>query len=295
MRRVREMSALALIAVLGSIACEPMAPPGGGTTQTRFPIVLAEGLFGFNFFGIPEDLRAGGATVFTPEVNPFSDSVTRGQQLLDQIDDILATSGAQKVNLVAHSQGGLDARFILGTRPAVLASITQLGTPNLGSPVADALLPSDDATLGLLGGIVSIVSGTAPAPADFRQALQFLSTQGTAQFNQMFPAGLPTTDCGQGPASVNGVRLFSFAGNTAATNPGDITDFVLPLLALNFPANTPNDALVGVCSAHFGTVVMDNLTANHLDLVNQFNGAVGATNIIMVYRMQAGMLKALGL
>jgi triacylglycerol lipase len=294
MRRVQSF-ALAAIAVLGGMACEPMMPPAGGETQTRFPIVLAEGLFGFDFFNIPADLRAGGATVFTPLVNPFSDSVTRGQELLDQIDDILAMSGAQKVNLIAHSQGGLDARFILGTRPAVLASITQLGSPNLGSPVADALLPSDDATLSFLGGIVSIVSGNAPAPADFRRALQFLSTQGLAQFNQMFPAGLPTTPCGQGPASVSGVPLFSFAGNVAATNPGDITDVVLPLLALNFPADTPNDGLVGVCSARFGMVVQDNLTANHLDLVNQFNGAVGATNIITLYRMQAALLKGMGL
>jgi triacylglycerol lipase len=284
--------ALAAAALVGGIACEP---PGAGTTQTRFPIVLAEGLFGFDFFNIAADLRAGGATVFTPQVNPFSDSVTRGQQLLDQIDDILAMSGATKVNLIGHSQGGLDARFILGTRPAVLASLTQLGSPNLGSVVADNLLASDDGTLGLLAGIVSIVSGTVPGPGEFRTALNFLSTQGLAQFNQMFPAGLPTTPCGNGPAMVNGIPLFSFAGNLAATNPGDITDIVLPLLATNFPPNTPNDALVSVCSAAFGTIIQNNLMANHLDLVNQFNGAVGATNIVMLYRMQAAMLKGMGL
>ncbi len=295
MRRVRSVFALAALAILGSVACEAPAPPAAGSTQTRFPIVLAEGLFGFDFFNIPADLRAGGATVFTPLVNPFSDSVTRGQQLLDQIDDILAMSGAQKVNLFGHSQGGLDARFILATRPEVLASLSQFGTPNLGSPVADALMGADDGTLSFLGSLVGAFAGNTPTPADFRKALVFLSAQGLAQFNQMFPAGLPTSDCGQGPASVNGVPLFSFAGNSPSTNAGDITDLALGLLAANFPMGVANDGLVGVCSAHFGMVVQDNLNANHLDLVNQLNGAVGASSAINLYRMQAGLLKGMGL
>ena len=293
--RARKGFALAAIALWGSIACDVAMPPAAGSTQTRFPIVLAEGLFGFDFFNIPADLRAGGATVFTPLVNPFSDSVTRGQQLLDQIDDILATSGAQKVNLFGHSQGGLDARFILATRPEVLASISQFGSPNLGSPVADNLLPFDDGTLSFLGSLVGIFSGNTPTPADFRVALQALSTPGMAQFNQMFPAGLPSSMCGQGASSASGVALFSFAGNTASTNAGDITDLALGLLATNFPAGTVNDGLVGVCSAHFGMVVQDNLTANHLDLVNQFNGAVGASSAITLYRTHAALIKGMGL
>jgi triacylglycerol lipase len=292
MQRVRKVFLLATLALVGGMACEP---PPAGSTQTRFPIVLAEGLFGFDFFGIPDDLRMGGATVFTTVVNPFSTSVIRGQELLDQIDDILAMSGAQKVNLFGHSQGGLDGRFILAARPEVLASLSQFASPNLGSPVADNLLPFDDGTLSFLGGLVGIFSGNTPTPADFRVALQALSTQGMAQFNLMFPLGLPTTDCGQGPAMANDVALFSFAGNTVNTNGGDITDFALALLAGNFPPGTVNDGLVGQCSAHFGSVVRDDVAANHLDFVNQLNGAVGTDSIVMLYRMHAARLKGLGL
>jgi len=54
------LALVAMAAILGA-ACEMPEPPEENSTQTEFPIVLAEGLSGFGFFMIPEDLRAGGA------------------------------------------------------------------------------------------------------------------------------------------------------------------------------------------------------------------------------------------
>jgi len=91
-----------------ALASDP--PPSPRSTRTRFPIVLAGGLFGFDFFAIPEDLRSGGAKVFTTQVNPFSTNRARAAELLKQVEEIRARTGAEKVNLIGHSQGGLDAR-----------------------------------------------------------------------------------------------------------------------------------------------------------------------------------------
>jgi triacylglycerol lipase len=115
-----------------------------------------------------------------------------------------------------------------------------------------------------------------------------------------FPAGLPTTDCGQGPATANGVPLFSFGGIGIGTNPGDISDLVLTGglfggFALDFPMGTQNDGLVARCATHFGTVIKDDLRANHTDLVNQLNGAIGADRILPVYRDHLARLAAMGL
>src|SRR5262245_21836505 len=85
-----------------------------------YPIVLAHGFFGFEnfagidaityFYGVKDELAKNGETlVFTPAVDPFNDSKTRGAQLLAEIEKILAQTGHAKVNLIGHSQGGLDA------------------------------------------------------------------------------------------------------------------------------------------------------------------------------------------
>jgi triacylglycerol lipase len=292
---LRMLAALAFSAILFGAACDmPAGPAAPGSTATRFPIVLAEGLFGFDFFQIPADLRVGGAQVFTTRVNPFGTNADRGAELITQIEAILAETGAEKVNLFGHSQGGLDARFILATRPELLASLTQFGSPNTGSAVADALLPLDDGTLAFVIGLIGIVGGEPGTPAEFRIALDQLSTPGMAAFNAQLPDGLPDQPCGVGAPSVNGVPVFSFAGNTPSTNPGDLSDFVFGLTALNF-VGAANDGLVAVCSAHFGTVLRDDLAMNHLDLVNQLNGAVGTESPLTLYRNMAAALVQMGL
>jgi triacylglycerol esterase/lipase EstA (alpha/beta hydrolase family) len=94
-------------------------------TKTRYPIVLAHGLAGFDkvfgtveyFFGIPEALRDGGAEVYLTQVSAYNTSEERGEQLLAQIEQIVATSGQPKVNIIGHSQGGLDARYVAAVRP----------------------------------------------------------------------------------------------------------------------------------------------------------------------------------
>jgi triacylglycerol lipase len=94
-------------------------------TKTRYPIVLAHGASGFRqlfgvvdyFFGIPSNLRSGGATVFVTQVSAFGSVEQRGEQLLQQVEFIAASTGAGKVNLIGHSQGGLDARYVMAVRP----------------------------------------------------------------------------------------------------------------------------------------------------------------------------------
>ena len=82
------------------------------TLATRYPLVLVPGMLGFvrlllypYWYGIVPALRAGGAQVFAVQVAPLNSSAVRGEQLLVQIEQIRRQTGADKVNLIGHSQG----------------------------------------------------------------------------------------------------------------------------------------------------------------------------------------------
>jgi len=290
----------------------PGAAAASTFTRTRYPIVLAHGLSGFRqlfgvvdyFFGIPNGLRSGGAQVFVTQVSAVGSAEERGEQLLQQIEFIAASTGAGKVNLIGHSQGGLDARYVMAVRPDLIASLTTVATPHLGADLADFL--ADNITPGgfnetvlaafgnSLGTIIDLLAGTSE-PQDALGAVRSLSSDGAAVFNQRFPAGLAATRCGATPTAANGIPLFSWAGSSVLTNFLDISDPVLGITSLFY--SEANDGLVGRCSGHFGKVLRDNFSMNHLDEVNQLFGLVSIfeTNPVSVFRSHANRLRNLGL
>lgn len=296
----------AMIVLLGCLAHSASAQ---GFTQTKYPIVLVHGLFGFDrilgnpyFFQIVPALRDGGARVFTVQVAAANNNDVRGEQLLQQVRQILAVTGATKVNLIGHSQGGPTARYVLGVRPDLVASLTTVGSPHTGTPVADAAnaLPGPLANLAKqivqgLAELIDLLSGGG-FDQDIDAALSTLTSSGSAAFNRRFPAGLPTTACGSGPAVVNGVRVYSWSGTGVLTNILDISDASLGLTSLAFLGGA-NDGLVGRCSSHFGLVIRDDYFQNHLDEVNQVLGLTSpfATSPVTVFRQQANRLRNAGL
>jgi triacylglycerol lipase len=286
---------------------------GGDTyTQTRYPIVLCHGMAGFTslfgvvdyFYGIDTALASGGASVFVTHVPQFDTTEARGEELLSEVEDIVARTGAGKVNLVGHSQGGLDVRYVAAVRPDLVASVTTVGSPHQGADLADYLLAHlqpggfDETVLAFfaneLGTLIDLLSGHTD-PQDAVGALSSLSSKGMAAFNAQYPAGLPTTPCGSGPASAGGIQLYSWGGSSPLTNILDVSDPALGLSSLVYKG--ANDGLVGTCSAHFGTVLRDDYTMNHLDEVNQVLGltALFATSPVSVFRSHANRLKNAGL
>ncbi|HEU4844325.1 MAG TPA: triacylglycerol lipase [Burkholderiaceae bacterium] len=278
-----------------------------GYTQTKYPIVLVHGLFGFDslgpvdyFYGIASGLQSGGARVYVTTVSAANSTEVRGEQLLTQVKQILAATGATKVNLIGHSHGGPTARYVASVRPDLVASVSSVGGVNKGSRVADVLIGAvPDVTYTLanaVAGLISFLSGSPTLPQDSVAAAQSLSTAGTAAFNSQHPEGVPTTACGEGAYQVNGVYYFSWSGAQPYTNFFDISDPVLALTSLAFDG-AKNDGLVSSCSSHLGRVIRDDYAMNHLDEVNQM---IGITNLfetspVTVFRQQANRLQGLGL
>lgn len=280
--------------------------------KTRYPIVLAHGLAGFDelfgvleyFFGIPDALRDRGATVFVTQVSAFNSTAARGEQLLDQVETIVAITGKPKVNLIGHSHGGLDVRYVASVRPDLVASATAVAGPHKGADLADFLranVQGGSFTEGVLsffanslGTVLGLLSGSTD-PQDAVLALDALTAGGTAAFNAQHPQGVPTTSCGQGASSVNGVRYYSWSGTGILTNAFDLSDPALALTSLFY--DLPNDGLVDRCSAHLGSVIRDNYFQNHLDEVNQLLGLVSIfeSSPSTLFRNHANRLKNAGL
>lgn len=282
-------------------------------TKTKYPIVLAHGAIGFDqalglvdyWYGINDGLKDGGATVYMTRVSPFNSTEARGEELLAQVQEILAATGAQKVNLVGHSQGGLDARYVAAVAPQLVASITTVGTAHTGSGPFDALsdvIGSPDAPAG---GIIGFLDGALAAvyqlltggasDVDVRAAAQSLSYEGAQAFNTQFPAGLPTTACGNGPSQAGGIRLYSWSGTAVLTNALDLTDVLIGVVS--FFNQGANDGFTERCSSHFGQVIRDDYFHNHLDQVNQLLGLRSpiAADPVSLFRTHANRLKQAGL
>lgn len=280
--------------------------------NTKYPIVLAHGASGFSaiagiydyFYGIPQDLSRAGANVYVTQMSALNGYDLRGEQLLTQVEDIVAITGAQKVNLIGHSQGSQAIRYVAGLVPQKVASVTSVGGPNMGSPIADQLLPVLEkagpispllvAPLNAFLKLVGISSGKA-YEQDALASLSSLTTANAVAFNNRFPQGIPSQYCGNGASKVNGINYYSWSGAGTYTNPLNIAS---PLLgATGLLINEASDGLVTSCSSHLGQVIRDDYFQNHLDEVNQVLGLVSirTPNPVQLYRQHANRLKSVGL
>ena len=87
-------------------------------------------------------LRKDGIQFFTVTFKNSDDKCGSAKQhaieLEKMVQEIKGQSGAQKINIVGHSKGGLDARvFLDNTDTKDVANLIMIGTPNAGSPVAE--------------------------------------------------------------------------------------------------------------------------------------------------------------
>ncbi|PRA58288.1 MULTISPECIES: triacylglycerol lipase [Pseudomonas] len=291
-------------------------------TATRYPLVLVPGMLGFvrlvlypYWYGIIPALRRGGANVIAVQVSPVNSNEVRGEELLLQIQSILRETGADKVNLIGHSQGSLTARYAAAKRPDLVASVTSVAGPNHGSELADYLhrhYPPESAKGRFLSGVLNVVAWLIGLletghhvrkwPVDVHASHNSLTSAGVALFNQHYPQGLPETWGGQGAEEVNGVRYYSWSGTLqpGKTDRGgnlfDGSNRSCRLFARTFVREAGQcDGMVGRYSSHLGTVIGDDFPLDHFDIVNQSLGLVGkGADPVRLFVEHAQRLKAAG-
>ena len=116
--------------------------------KMKYPVLLVHGM-GFRdykhigYWGrIPKALEAMGCDVHFGRQDSNGDIETNGRHLEERIREILAETGAEKVNIIAHSKGGLDSRYAISTLGMgdKVASLTTMSTPHRGSKTVDKLM-----------------------------------------------------------------------------------------------------------------------------------------------------------
>jgi triacylglycerol lipase len=207
-------------------------------------------------------------------VSPVNSMEVRAQQLAEQIDAVLEETGAGKVNIIAHSMGGIDARHmisVLGYGDRV-ASLVTIGTPHRGSHVADlarSLVDRNGRRMAaaldrlFLGGSHHRARMMSMGDIDLQAALWSLSEKHlrSAEFLAAH---------GDDPRVV----YESFAGHSNMTGFG-VADRVHPLLVLPYTylrgVSGDNDGLVSVESARHG-LDRGTIPADHLNMIGQLFG-----------------------
>ncbi len=307
------MTLLKTLVIASAVALTGVSAQATGTyAATKYPFVMAHGAAGFDkigpidyWYGITTDLRNNGAKVYTTSMSAMNSSDVRNEQFLNDFKEIMAISGAAKYNLIGHSHGAHSVRYLAAVMPGKVASVTTVDGVNAGTPVADVVAGITDflgpvgtsviaALVNGLGKIEAYLSGNPSLPQDSYAMMNSLSTKGMNAYNKAYPAGVPSTPCGQGAAVVNNVRYYSWGGSTVLTNLLDPLDVFVGATSVAF-LGSPNDGLVGKCAQHLGTVIRDDYNMNHFDAVNQAIGIRGFFNPVPLYRQHANRLKLAGL
>lgn len=116
--------------------------------KTKYPILMVHGVFFrdtkyLNYWGrIPGELIRNGADVYYGNQQSASSIKDSAEELFERIKQITKETGCEKVNIIAHSKGGLDSRYAISMLGAdkYVASLTTVNTPHRGCAFADHLL-----------------------------------------------------------------------------------------------------------------------------------------------------------
>ncbi len=218
--------------------------------ETRYPLLLVHGVFFrdsvfFNYWGrIPEALEADGARIFYGEHESAASVENAAKELAERIRNITESTGCGKVNVIAHSKGGLDCRYAierLGVAPLV-ASLTTINTPHRGCEFADELLENipNDVQNKVAGGYNTAMKALGDQNPDFMAAVRDLTASACARMNEEIGMTLPGDIFVQSVGS----RLERASGGRFPLN-------MTYSLVKRFDG--PNDGLVSEASFRFGS------------------------------------------
>lgn len=164
--------------------------------KTKYPIVLIHGA-GFRdlkwpvYWGrIPNVLSERGASVHYGLQDCWASVEVNAEAITERIDEILKQTGAEKVNLIAHSKGGLEARMAASSLRygEKIASVTTVATPHRGSKTIDAVMKLPKSFFRIatfaVNNWIRIVGDQKP---DFLQVCRDFTTENMKRFNEKNP------------------------------------------------------------------------------------------------------------
>lgn len=162
--------------------------------DTRYPILMVHGVFFrdfryLNYWGrIPKELVRNGARIYYGNHQSAASVADSGAELKARILEIIAQTGAEKLNVIAHSKGGLDMRYAVSKlgMDTYVASLTTINTPHRGCVFADYLLSRIPAALQqrVAAAYHAALKKAGDENPDFLAAVNDLTASACLAFNQ---------------------------------------------------------------------------------------------------------------
>ena len=165
--------------------------------NTKYPLLLVHGIFfrdyeKINYWGrIPDELVKNGATIYYGNHSSSLSVKDSAEELANRIKEIIKETNCEKVNVIAHSKGGLDTRYAISNlgMDKYIASLSMINTPNHGCEFADYLLTK--APKGLTEKVAQGYNFTlkklGDVSPDFIAGVTDLTSKEVSKLNEMMP------------------------------------------------------------------------------------------------------------
>lgn len=162
--------------------------------KTKYPLLFVHGVFfrdfkHVNYWGrIPDAVIKNGGKIYYGDHQSAASTADAGQELAERIKQITDETGCEKVNIIAHSKGGLDSRYAIANCGIAdrVASLTTINTPHRGCLFAEYLLdklPQGMQTTTASAYNAAMKSLGDPNP-DFLAAVNDLRAEVCAEFDK---------------------------------------------------------------------------------------------------------------
>lgn len=261
--------------------------------KTVYPLIMVHGigfrdLKYFNYWGrIPLYLKKSGATVYYGHQKAWGSIEENAAAIARTIDLALSETGATKVNIIAHSKGGLDSRYLishLGYADKV-ASLTTMSTPHRGSELINFLNKLPDSVYRFIAHQIDRSFSTLgdDAPDCYHSSKQ-LAPAYCEEFNRQTP-------------DMPGILYQSYA----SVMRGMFSDSLLsvPYLLMHLLSHQPNDGLVTKQSAMWGNFLgtfesSSHRGVSHGDMIDLKREDLKGFDIIEAYQTIVAHLKEQG-
>ncbi len=236
----------------------------------RYPVVLCHGYGSIASIFKPTPLheacmllRSHGVLAFAPNVVPYAAIEDRAKDWIRHIQFIIDQTKAQKVNVIAHSMGGLDLRYAiselgLGDR---VASLTTMATPHKGSSLAELGLNTPGRLRDLLGEVFNWL-GTNMYTSMKSDVLAALNDLTRAHITQNFNPVIKDHPK---------VHYFSWSAGVGKGTKESINSVLIPLNLYIYEQEGVNDGFVSTNSAiwgdHLGQLGLSHTEQIHLNVM----------------------------
>jgi triacylglycerol lipase len=254
-----------LLPVVGCMASGRQRVPE--TISLNYPVVLVHGIAAHDrgeyiksWGRIPETLKENGIMVFFGNTDAWGSIESNANILKETIEQILYETGSERVNIIAHSKGGIDSRYLIwaynfGDR---VASLTTIATPHRGAEVADLIYAIDLIRSDFVQGVLRVFGQVY---GDINPNMPIVNYQLTTEYMRGFNERVLLDD-----------RVFFQSVYSVMYRPLDDIFYYCSYRHI-YEVSGPNDGLVSEWSANWGdNVIRIDVALSHSEIIDRRRG-----------------------